>query len=677
MQLLLAVAVSAQTQRGYVKTKGRLSGNGTVVKGTRLSGATVMVRGMNAVVSGGNGTFSLSIPTSGYYLQNVQKQGYVLTDPDVLSRQYAYSKNPLVLVLEDQTQQATDRLEAERKIRRTLRRQLQEREDELEALKEQQKVTEDEYRRQLQELYAHQESNEKLISEMAERYAKTDFDEVDEFNRRISSLILEGRLTEADSLLNTKGDINSRAGQLRLHQEANAQAEQELKKKQKKLEKSIAMAKKELEDLAQDCYSKFEIFKMQHQNDSASRYIRLRADLDTLNIQWALEAGNFLYRYLSQFDNAEKLFKRAQCSAKALTDGHQERLIECYNAIAALFSQKGDIDQASTYYNLAMESCRNIYGEHHVETAVILMNKANILRKQGKVKEALVMAIQSDSILQDCQDVPIAYQIKSNGALGNMYASMNNYSKALQYYQRSFSILETRQNAYPLETITTCTNIGCAYNELGQYDEAENWDNKAISLIEQVLGNEHPRMADILNNIGAIYQKKKQPERTLECVETAIAIERKCFGRNSPHLIISYNNLAFIQNILKQYDASLSSYSDALALCRHHLPSDHPYVATILNGIGSVYYGRKDYDKAMEYFEKTLDIRLKKFGESNVAVAMVYMNIGNIWKVRQDANQARDYFTKAKDIFIKKLGENHPRTKLAQKELDGLSEGTE
>jgi hypothetical protein len=250
--LFMALIASAQTQKGIVKTKGRLGANSTVIAGTRLSGATVTVRGGNSVVSGSNGAFSLTIPSNSYYLQNVQKPGYVLTDPDVLSKQYAYSKNPLTLVMETPSQQTDDKLAAEKKIRRTLQRQLQEKEDEIELLKEQHKVSEEEYRKQLQELYAQQESNEKLINEMAERYSKMDFDEVDEFNRRISSLILEGKLTEADSLLNTKGDINSRAATLRQHQDVNAQAEQELTIKQKKLEKSKAMTQKELEDLAQD-----------------------------------------------------------------------------------------------------------------------------------------------------------------------------------------------------------------------------------------------------------------------------------------------------------------------------------------------------------------------------------------------------------------------------------------
>lgn len=99
---LVAIFSFAQTQQGYVKTKGRLGNNGTVIKGTRLTGAMVTVKGRNTVLSGNDGNFSLSIPGNTYYLQNVQKQGYVVTDPDILSRQYSYSKNPLVLVLEKQ-----------------------------------------------------------------------------------------------------------------------------------------------------------------------------------------------------------------------------------------------------------------------------------------------------------------------------------------------------------------------------------------------------------------------------------------------------------------------------------------------------------------------------------------------------------------------------------------------
>lgn len=116
--VLITISLNAQTQQGYVKTKGRLASNGTVISGTRIPGATIQVKGRTDVLSQSNGTFSFPIPSQNFYLQSVQKQGYVLTDPDMLSKQYTYSNNPLVLVLETPSQQADDKLAAEKNTRR-------------------------------------------------------------------------------------------------------------------------------------------------------------------------------------------------------------------------------------------------------------------------------------------------------------------------------------------------------------------------------------------------------------------------------------------------------------------------------------------------------------------------------------------------------------------------------
>ena len=71
MMLAMTILASAQTQQGYVKTKGRLGSNGLVIKGIRLSRPTVSVKGGNSVVSGKNGTFSLQITNKTYYMENV------------------------------------------------------------------------------------------------------------------------------------------------------------------------------------------------------------------------------------------------------------------------------------------------------------------------------------------------------------------------------------------------------------------------------------------------------------------------------------------------------------------------------------------------------------------------------------------------------------------------------
>ena len=236
--LLLTLCASAQTQQGYAKTKGRKGSDGAVVPGQRIVGATVQVKGRNAVVTQANGVFSFPIPASRFFIQSVKKQGYVITDPEMLTKQYAYSTNPLILVLETIEQKTDDKLAAERKIRRTLQRQLQKREDEIEALKEENKLTREQYQNALQQLYAEQETNEKLISEMAERHSEIDYDLMDEFNTRISDCILEGRLAEADSLLRSKGDIKDRIAAVHKAEAIEAAEAAEIAERQQILEQS-------------------------------------------------------------------------------------------------------------------------------------------------------------------------------------------------------------------------------------------------------------------------------------------------------------------------------------------------------------------------------------------------------------------------------------------------------
>jgi len=166
------------------------------------------------VGSGADGTFTLAVPGKSFMLTRVQKNGYELADRDLLGKTYSTSSEPFIVVMDTPDALLAQRLSSERKLRRTLQQQLQAREDEIEALREQQRITEDEYHKKLQELYASQENNEKLIADMAERYARMDFDQLDDFRRRVAACIQNGELTRADSLINTRGSLESRAAEI-------------------------------------------------------------------------------------------------------------------------------------------------------------------------------------------------------------------------------------------------------------------------------------------------------------------------------------------------------------------------------------------------------------------------------------------------------------------------------
>ena len=251
--LFSVLLLSAQTQRGYVKTKGRLDANGKVIPGGRLPGATINIKDRSALISSTDGTFSFPLPGKNYIVQNVRKEGYLLVDAEQLTS-YGYSENPLILVLETPEQQRDDRLMVERNINRTLRRTLQQREDELDSLKEANKITEEEYYKLYAQLYDDEERNRRLINDMVEKYAKMDFDQMDEREQKIKACILNGELLKADSLINSKGSLDDRRREYERIREANNREEQELEKRGQILSSSRNIETRKLAELAEDYF---------------------------------------------------------------------------------------------------------------------------------------------------------------------------------------------------------------------------------------------------------------------------------------------------------------------------------------------------------------------------------------------------------------------------------------
>ena len=121
---LMGISVaSAQTQRGYVKTRGRLQSNGTTIPGTRLSGATVTLKGNNSVTSGANGVFSFAVSNKLFCIINVRKNVYQIYGRDLRGKTHSCSSNDLLEVMDTPDNVLADKLASDRKIRRMLQRQ--------------------------------------------------------------------------------------------------------------------------------------------------------------------------------------------------------------------------------------------------------------------------------------------------------------------------------------------------------------------------------------------------------------------------------------------------------------------------------------------------------------------------------------------------------------------------
>lgn len=526
----LSYLAAAQNQQGYVKTKGRMV-NGKIVHGQGLKGATVSVKGRTTVlVNTDDGAFSFPVPDAQFRLDSVRKKGYQLVDMDALGKTYKHSSNPLYLVMETPEQQLEDQLKVEKALRRTLRKQLQEREDEIEDLKEQQKITDEEYRQALQKLYEDTEQNDQLVKDMVGRYSKIDYDQLSEFDQKISELILNGELIKADSLLRTKGDINERVSQYKKHEAINAKEREELSQRQEQLEQSEALAIQERDDLANDCYRKFEIFKMQHLNDSAAYYIELRADLDTTNTLWQNQAGEFIWEYYhfhwTDCMAACKYFIKVLNVAEPMSEMSGRA---CYN-LAKAYAFFKDYSHAFQGYKLALQSAINIHGKTHPSVANIYQAIGSLYLNQEDFANAISCYLYSLEINKLFYgDFHEAIAETYNG-LANICLKSNQIKEAFIYFRNAIDIYTILFGSNCIGIAKTDIDIGKAYMQQGDYNTALNYELEAVDIYQISYNDTHPDWIELFIILGDLYTKLKDEDLAFQYYKKAFDIRRKTNG---------------------------------------------------------------------------------------------------------------------------------------------------
>lgn len=613
----------AQTQQGLVKIKGRYSPSGQVIPGPPLAGVSVKVKGRNAVLSNQNGTFQFPVPSAKFYLERVSFPGHRIADPDKLRIQYSYSKeNPLEIAMEDIEQHAKDVEYAVNNMRREMRREIRKREDEIYRLREENKMQEKDFQEQIQKLHADAEKGEKLVMEMAEYFASIDFDKIDDQKRDVSALILKGELQKAKAMILRSGrDIEKEIDNVLLKEEFD-------NKNVKQKEAELAEAKTEAEkttkqktNLADELYSLHQVYALEFKNDSAAYYIERRAQLDTLNIKWQIEAGQYIAFCIADYNKAMDIFQRTLNIVLSQSTEDNLDMAKIYSWIGWILSELNKYDQALEYYEKVLNITKKILGS------------------------------ESESIATTYNEIGIVHK------------KCGNYSEAFKYFNKALDISCQLKDNNGLSSIYD--SLGNAYNDLGEYLKAFEFLGKSLMKKIELYGPTHYEVAISYANIGNLYFNMRDFDiRNIEISLTyalkALDIIEKIYGKVHPRVASSLNDIGLCYLEMGNYDKALQHCEDALNMIKTFYGEQHQNVASNINNIASIYMKQGCYDKSLEYYEKSLNISLNVIGEITPVVANIYLNIGYVYIKQGNNDKALEYFEKAVPILKETFGEIHP-----------------
>ena len=597
--LLSATLATAQTQQGYVKTKGRLDPGGKVVAGQRLPGATIMLQGGSSTSSAAQGTFAVKAAGGKFTLQKVVKEGYDLVDAEAL-RSYRCSANPLVLTMETRLQQRTDKSDAARLVRRQLNRKIDRQREEIERLREENRLTEEKYQEALGRLLDMEESSENLVERMADEYSKIDYDLVDDFNREFNAFFLAGELEKADSLLRTRGNILADVAELNRLKQANEEVSRQL-------EQSRAMQERKLSDLAERCYKQHELFLMQHQLDSAACYISLRAQLDTTNTQWLIDAGRFQREYMARLAPATACFQKALQLAVEQHDRALEALT-C-KELGRARAEEGNHAAALECLNKALDIYTSLNGDCHPAVAAV------------------------------------------NNDIGEVCNETKHHAEALRHHQSALAIYQTLYGERHESVADTYNDIGLAYNDGGNSQEALPYLEKAQAIYAAMGDTLCPQLGYIYNNLGLVHYYLKNDSLSTMFYKKAIALRISLYGKDVHPLVAeSYGNLSGVLFANSRYAEALVWQDKVLSIFKTLYGERHPRVAWSYNTIGMIYKGMGDTDKALDYLLRTLSIDVDVYGENSEDVAWICLSIADTYMDRQDFTKGATFLNRAQAV---------------------------
>lgn len=674
-------SVIAQTQQGYVKTRGRLSKDGvTVIPGNPLGNVVVTIESLSPVKSGHNGLFSFALPASTirYRVEKVELKDYVLSDPDALMMQHTYSKDqPLVVVLENKAQREQDLENARNSVRKVMKENVRKKEDEIDSLERINAITRAECDSLRREFLLYRQSSEHLVNEMAERFVSIDYDRLDDFNRQVQIFIETGQLTKADSMIRSKGSLEERYNRVKKYESVNLLRDKEIRQQQETLDRSLRFTQKEKEDLSNDLYRQYLIFLQQPlRQDSALFCLKMRADLDTTNF-------NAVYEY-AELSHDQKRFEEAEsyyyiCFRVVSNQSDLHRLSQIQNELGCLYQHLHDYDKSEQYHNLALLNREILYRqnpERYCEDfSASLHNLGFIyddLRDYYNSERYYLMALElRERLFRNNPDEYCEQLAETQANIGRMYMRKGDYSKSCHYCQLA---LDNFLTLYAKDSIKYCYNLAMLYNNRGllyydihDYSQSEKDYKSALALWEKLFSdNPEAYRLDISftqQNLGSLYRVLSQNIQSERFYMLALENKEKLF---SVYPDAYRSTLAGTQNSIGLFYLTQNDYEKSekylnLALKnREKLFEDYPEtyreaLASTQDNLGILYFHNHDYASSELYIKLALENRKKLYeSDSNghrFNLAVCYGQLMGIYEQTENWNMYDTCISKALELY--------------------------
>lgn len=296
-----------------------------------------------------------------------------------------------------------------------------------------------------------------------------------------------------------------------------------------------------------------------------------------------------------------------------------------------IYSDTGEIAEASSHFSLALAAYRGIFGPNHIAVADVLQKMSyhyvkckEFERGYSCAKEALTVR----DLLFKTDDLETA---DSHLFMGKILFECSRYRESLKFMERARKIHLKELGIMSPKVAEENFLLGRIYEEKAntieniqhgsQHDLDSALQHFQDALVAQrgVSGKDRPEVSTTLTRLGHIYYKLSEYDNSVECFSESLKL-RETSRDESPksHLLVADSLFDLGCALIKLLDTkrSLQLFTDALREYQVILDSKHLNVAKCLGKIGEVHEKENELTEAISYMKKAAIIYDYNFGTS-------------------------------------------------------------
>eukprot|EP00397_Hematodinium_sp_SG-2012_P002508 GEMP01002515.1.p1 GENE.GEMP01002515.1~~GEMP01002515.1.p1 ORF type:complete len:977 (+),score=179.23 GEMP01002515.1:195-3125(+) len=387
----------------------------------------------------------------------------------------------------------------------------------------------------------------------------------------------------------------------------------------------------------------------------------------------ANELGATLLRQ-NRVNDAAPVVEQVVRQLSAILGSDHLNTVNALTNLAALQDAQGNSDAATSAYQQVLTKLRVLYGMSHPKT--LACSRLMAIHGHDADNFLFEQLVASWSAARGPTSLPT---LCAEQDLGVWHCRMQNYSAALQSFQRALIEFAKVCGSNHKATVDTCSKLFSTFMKQNNLAEADVCLQSVAAAVKVRCGTENIDTCKASNNVGVMQLRRFRHREAYDVLQVdclrpwqrhIVHTKTPLPSRTTPSTAtedgvcyqIALQNFAFAcleKNKWKEAERSCKCAWDELCLM---LGPDHPNTLTAMSNYGVALKSSRNLSESEKIHREVITLREKLLGPDDLATLESYMNLGLVLKIAGKLLEAKQLQLHAYNKRVQVVGNCHADT---------------